>query len=194
MFQKINNFFSSKKNSKLINEISGKYLEKVNVLENEIRELSHEQLIKKIFDLKENYVQSSKKELEDKDLCIISAITREVSVRSIGLRHFDSQIIGGIALYYGLIAEMKTGEGKTLVATIPIILNFVLGKKVHLITVNDYLAKRDSLWMGPVYEYLNISNSFIQNDQSIEEKVKSYESHIVYGNYNELLDLRLSRR
>mgnify|MGYP001176558975 FL=1 len=185
MFQKINNFFSSKKNSKLINEISGKYLEKVNLLENEIRELSQEQLIKKLSDLKESYFQDKKKELDEKDLCFISAITREVSDRSIGLRHFDSQIIGGIALYYGLIAEMKTGEGKTLVATIPIILNFVLGKKVHLITVNDYLAKRDSLWMGPVYEYLNISNSFIQNDQSIEEKVKSYKSHIVYGNNNE---------
>ena len=185
MFQKINNFFSSKKNSKLINEISGKYLEKVNLLENEIKELSQEQLIKKITDLKESYIENKKKELEEKDLCIISAITREVSDRSIGLRHFDSQIIGGIALYHGLIAEMKTGEGKTLVATIPIILNFVLGKKVHLITVNDYLAKRDSLWMGPVYQYLNISNSFIQNNQSIEEKVKNYESHIVYGNNNE---------
>jgi preprotein translocase subunit SecA len=185
MFQKINNFFSSKKNSKLINEISGKYLEKVNLLENEIKELSQEQLIKKITDLKESYIENKKKELEEKDLCIISAITREVSDRSIGLRHFDSQIIGGIALYHGLIAEMKTGEGKTLVATIPIILNFVLGKKVHLITVNDYLAKRDSVWMGPVYQYLNISNSFIQNNQSIEEKVKNYESHIVYGNNNE---------
>ena len=185
MFQKINNFFSSKKNSKLINEISGKYLEKVNLLENEIKELSQEQLIKKITDLKESYIENKKKELDEKDLCIISAITREVSDRSIGLRHFDSQIIGGIALYHGLIAEMKTGEGKTLVATIPIILNFVLGKKVHLITVNDYLAKRDSLWMGPVYQYLNISNSFIQNNQSIEEKVKNYESHIVYGNNNE---------
>ncbi len=185
MFQKINNFFSSKKNSKLINEISGKYLEKVNVLENEIKELPKEQLIKKVFDLRESYFQEKKKELDERDLCVISAITREVSHRSIGLRHFDSQIIGGIALYFGLIAEMKTGEGKTLVATIPIILNFVLGKRVHLITVNDYLAKRDSLWMGPVYEYLNISNSFIQNDQSIEEKVKSYQSHIVYGNNNE---------
>ena len=129
MFQKINNFFSSKKNSKLINEISGKFLETVNLLENEIRELSQEQLIKNLFDLKESYVHDKKEELEKKDLCIICAITREVSDRSIGLRHFDSQIIGGIALYYGLIAEMKTGEGKTLVATIPIILNFVLGKK-----------------------------------------------------------------
>ena len=160
-------------------------MKKVNALENKVRELPQEQLIKTISDLRENYVQEKKKELEEKDLCLISAITREVSNRSIALRHFDSQIIGGIALYHGFIAEMKTGEGKTLVATIPVILNFVLGKKVHLITVNDYLAKRDSIWMGPVYEYLNISNSFIQNDQSIEEKAKRYESHIVYGNNNE---------
>ena len=83
MFQKINNFFSSKKNSKLINEISGKYLEKVNLLENEIRELSQEQLIKKLSDLKEGYFQDKKKELDEKDLCFISAITREVSNRSI---------------------------------------------------------------------------------------------------------------
>ena len=129
MFQKINNFFSLKKNSKLINEISGKYLKKVNALENKVRELPQEQLIKTISDLRENYVQEKKKELEEKDLCLISAITREVSNRSIALRHFDSQIIGGIALYHGFIAEMKTGEGKTLVATIPVILNFVLGKK-----------------------------------------------------------------
>ncbi len=74
---------------------------------------------------------------------------------------------------------MKTGEGKTLVATIPIILNYIFGRRVHLITVNDYLAKRDSLWMGPIYEYLNISNSFIQNDQTIEEKIESYNCHVV---------------
>ena len=80
---------------------------------------------------------------------------------------------------------MKTGEGKTLVATIPMVLNFVLDKKVHLITVNDYLAQRDCLWMGPIFEYLNISCSYIQNSQTIEEKVKSYQSHIVYGNNNE---------
>ena len=80
---------------------------------------------------------------------------------------------------------MKTGEGKTLAATIPIILNYVLNKKVHLITVNDYLAKRDSLWMGPVFEYLNISCAYIQNTQTIEEKVISYQSHVVYGNNNE---------
>jgi preprotein translocase subunit SecA len=185
MFQKINDYFSSRKNSKLINEISDKYLKQVNSLEEEITKLSQEELIDKINLLKDNYFKNDYGALKEEDIFLICAITRDVSKRTLGLRHFDSQIIGGIALYHGLIAEMKTGEGKTLVATIPIILNYIFGRKVHLITVNDYLAKRDSLWMGPIYEYLNISNSFIQNDQTIEEKIESYNCHVVYGNNNE---------
>ena len=185
MFQKINDYFSSRKNSKLINEISDKYLKQVNSLEEEITKLSQGELIDKINLLKDNYFKNEHSTLKEEDIFLICAITRDVSKRTLGLRHFDSQIIGGIALYHGLIAEMKTGEGKTLVATIPIILNYIFGRRVHLITVNDYLAKRDSLWMGPIYEYLNISNSFIQNDQTIEEKIESYNCHVVYGNNNE---------
>ncbi len=185
MFEKINNFFSSKKNSNLIKEISNKYLNKVNQLESNISNLSKEEMGLKIETLKQNYISNQKDELLDEDISLVCALLREVSKRTIKLRHYDSQIIGGIALYHGFVAEMKTGEGKTLVATIPIILNYVLNKKVHLITVNDYLAKRDSLWMGPVFEYLNISCACIQNTQTIEEKVKSYQSHVVYGNNNE---------
>ena len=185
MFQKINDYFSSRKNSKLINEISDKYLKQVNSLEEEITKLSQGELIDKINLLKDNYFKNEHSALKEEDIFLICAITRDVSKRTLGLRHFDSQIIGGIALYHGLIAEMKTGEGKTLVATIPIILNYIFGRRVHLITVNDYLAKRDSLWMGPIYEFLNISNSFIQNDQTIEEKIESYNCHVVYGNNNE---------
>jgi preprotein translocase subunit SecA len=185
MFQKINDYFSSRKNSKLINEISDKYLKQVNSLEEEITKLSQGELIDKINLLKDNYFKNEHSALKEEDIFLICAITRDVSKRTLGLRHFDSQIIGGIALYHGLIAEMKTGEGKTLVATIPIILNYIFGRRVHLITVNDYLAKRDSLWMGPIYEYLNISNSFIQNDQTIEEKIEAYNCHVVYGNNNE---------
>ncbi len=185
MFQKINNFFSSKKNTNLIKEISNKYLDKVNQLEEQIKKLTKEEMISQLENLKQDYISNKIADLSDKDISFICALIREVSLRSIELRHYDSQIIGGIALYHGFIAEMKTGEGKTLVATIPIILNFVLDKKVHLITVNDYLAKRDSLWMGPIFKYLNISCSFIQNDQSFEEKIKSYKSHVVYGNNNE---------
>ena len=185
MFEKINNFFSSKKNSNLIQEISNKYLNKVNQLEGNISNLSKEEMTHKIENLKQNYISNQKEELSDEDISFVCALLREISKRTIELRHYDSQIIGGIALYHGFVAEMKTGEGKTLAATIPIILNYVLNKKVHLITVNDYLAKRDSLWMGPIFEYLNISCSYIQNSQTVEEKVSSYQSHVVYGNNNE---------
>ena len=185
MFQKINNFFSSKKNTNLIKEVSNKYLHQVNQLEEQISNLTKEEMITQIEELKQDYISNKVTELSDKDISFICALVREVSQRTIKLRHYDSQIIGGIALYHGFVAEMKTGEGKTLVATIPMVLNFVLDKKVHLITVNDYLAQRDCLWMWPIFEYLNISCSYIQNNQTIEEKVKSYQSHIVYGNNNE---------
>ena len=185
MFEKINNFFSSKKNSNLIKEISDKYLNNINQLEADISNLPKEEMIHKIENLKQNYISNQKEELWDEDISFACALLREISKRTIELRHYDSQIIGGIALYHGFVAEMKTGEGKTLAATIPIILNYVLNKKVHLITVNDYLAKRDSLWKGPIFEYLNISCSYIQNSQTVEEKVNSYQSHVVYGNNNE---------
>ena len=185
MFQKINNFFSSKKNTNLIKEVSNKYLHQVNQLEEQISNLTKEEMITQIEKLKQNYISNKVTELSDKDISFICALVREVSQRTIKLRHYDSQIIGGIALYHGFVAEMKTGEGKTLVATIPMVLNFILDKKVHLITVNDYLAQRDCLWMGPIFVYLNISCSYIQNSQTVEEKVKSYQSHIVYGNNNE---------
>ncbi len=185
MFQKINNFFSTKKNTNLIKEISNKYLDSINKLEEKVSRLTKEEMISRIENLKQNYISNNIIELSDEDISFICALVREVSQRTIELRHYDSQIVGGIALFHGFVAEMKTGEGKTLVATIPIILNFVLNKKVHLITVNDYLAKRDSLWMGPIFEYLNISCSFIQNDQSIEEKISKYQSHVIYGNNNE---------
>ena len=185
MFQAINNFFNSKKNNKIIEELSNKFLGKINELENNFKSLSKEQIIEKLNSIRDKYISGENKDLDDEDICITCAIAREVSNRTIGLRHYDIQIVGGLSLYFGFIAEMKTGEGKTLVATIPIILNFLKNKNVHLITVNDYLAKRDSSWMGPIYEYLNISNSYIQGDQEIDEKVKSYKSHVVYGNNNE---------
>jgi preprotein translocase subunit SecA len=185
MFQAVNNFFNKKKNNKLIEELSIKYLKKINELDNEIVKLNKEEIRQHLKKLQDQYNSDTSDELRDDDICMICAITREVSNRAIGLRHYDIQIIGGLSLYFGFIAEMKTGEGKTLVATIPIILNFIKNKNVHLITVNDYLAKRDSIWMGPIYDYLGISNSYIQNDQEIDEKVKSYKSHVVYGNNNE---------
>jgi preprotein translocase subunit SecA len=181
MFQKINDFFATQKNSKILKEISGKYVEKINSLENEIKTLSKEDIHKKLKKIKDN----SEGILSENDICFACAVVRDVALKTIGLRHYDCQLIGGLALFHGFIAEMKTGEGKTLVATIPVLLNNLLKKKVHLITVNDFLAKRDSIWMNPVYEYLNITNSFIQNDQTVDEKISSYNNDVVYGNNNE---------
>ncbi len=184
MFEKINKYFTSKKNLKLIDEISNKYLNKTNQLKDEVSLLSRDELLNKIEGIKKD-IELNKNEISEDNICLITAIVREASKRSIGMTHYDSQIVGGLALYHGFVAEMKTGEGKTLVATIPVTLNALQGKKVHLITVNDYLAKRDSSWMAPVYDYLNITNSYIQNDQNLEEKVKAYSCDVVYGNNNE---------
>ncbi len=184
MFEKINKYFASKKNLKLIDEISNKYLNKTNQLKDEVSLLSRDELLNKIEGIKKD-IELNKNEISEDNICLITAIVREASKRSIGMTHYDSQIVGGLALYHGFVAEMKTGEGKTLVATIPVTLNALQGKKVHLITVNDYLAKRDSSWMAPVYDYLNITNSYIQNDQNLEEKVKAYSCDVVYGNNNE---------
>ena len=181
MFQKINDFFANQKNSKLLKEISGKYVEKINSLENEIKTLSKEDVHEKLDEIRDK----SDGILSENDICFACAVVREVALKTIGLRHYDCQLIGGLALFHGFIAEMKTGEGKTLVATIPVLLNNLLKKKVHLITVNDFLAKRDSNWMNPIYEYLNITNSFIQNDQTVDEKISSYNNDVVYGNNNE---------
>lgn len=113
------------------------------------------------------------------------ALVRETSRRLIGLEHFPEQLLGGIALYFGNVAEMKTGEGKTLVATCPLYLNAVMGHKGHLVTVNDYLAKRDRAWMGPVYEFLGMSVGLLQNDSPPEARRAAYGADITYGTNNE---------
>ena len=116
----------------------------------------------------------------------IFASVREASVRTLGLRHFDCQMIGGLVLKDGNIAEMKTGEGKTLVATLPAVLNALNGKKVYVVTVNDYLAERDASWMAPIYEYFGLKVSALTSTQSFEEKKSSYESNIIYCTSSEL--------
>ena len=114
------------------------------------------------------------------------AATREASMRTLGLRHFDSQLLGGMALSEGNIAEMKTGEGKTLVATLPAFLNASIGNKTVLVTVNDYLAKRDAEWMKPVYEYLGLTVGVVYSNQDPDEKKQAYASDIIYATNNEL--------
>jgi preprotein translocase subunit SecA len=113
------------------------------------------------------------------------AVVREVSRRTTKMRHFDVQILGGIALHNGKISEMATGEGKTLVATLPVYLNALEGKGVHLVTVNDYLARRDRDWMGPIYEFLGMSVGVIQHDMPHEKRREAYFSDITYGTNNE---------
>ncbi|MEF3696756.1 preprotein translocase subunit SecA [Desulfolutivibrio sp.] len=115
----------------------------------------------------------------------VFALVREASVRALGMRHFDVQLIGGITLHQGKIAEMKTGEGKTLVATLPVVLNALSGKGVHLITVNDYLARRDAAWMGKLYEYLGLTVGVIVHGLSDQERQQAYGADITYGTNNE---------
>ncbi len=113
------------------------------------------------------------------------AVVREVSRRTIGLRHYDVQMLGGIILHRGKIAEMKTGEGKTLVSTLPVYLNALSGKGVHLITVNDYLARRDAEWMGPIYRFLGMTVGVIQHDMADADRRTAYQADITYGTNNE---------
>ena len=113
------------------------------------------------------------------------AMTREASVRALGMRHFDVQLIGGMALHKGTIAEMKTGEGKTLVATLPCVLNALEGKGVHVVTVNDYLARRDAEWMGRLYRHLGLSTGCVVHGLSDRQRQKEYGSDITYGQNNE---------
>ncbi|MFH1836664.1 MAG: preprotein translocase subunit SecA [Candidatus Omnitrophota bacterium] len=121
----------------------------------------------------------------NENMAKVFALVRESSKRTTGLRHFDVQLMGGIVLHQGKIAEMTTGEGKTLVATLPACLNAFGGESVHIVTVNDYLAKRDSEWMGPIYKFLGLSVGVIQNDMRPEERKKVYACDIVYGTNNE---------
>lgn len=157
---------------------------KINSLEGKYKSLSDDELKAAFFELKESVI-SGKKTLDDV-LVDSFAITREASVRTLNMRHFDVQLIGGIVLHEGRIAEMKTGEGKTLVATLPIVLNAITGKGVHLVTVNDYLASRDGNEMRPLYEFLGFSVGVIlENMHDPLAKKEVYSADITYGTNNE---------
>ena len=139
-------------------------------------------------ELKEELVQKYNE--NDKDMYSILphafAVVREASKRTLGLRHFDSQLLGGISLAEGNIAEMKTGEGKTLVATLPVYLNYIMGNKAVLVTVNDYLARRDAEWMRPIYEFLGLKVGIVNSNQETKEKSYAYDSDVIYATNNEL--------
>src|SRR5512139_3206462 len=114
------------------------------------------------------------------------AVVREAARRTIGMRHFDVQVLGGVVLHEGKIAEMRTGEGKTLVATLPVYLNALPGKGVHVVTVNDYLAKRDADWMGRIYRFLGLEVGVVQHGISDEERRRAYQADVTYAQNNEL--------
>ncbi|RAO99268.1 preprotein translocase subunit SecA [Petrotoga sp. 9PW.55.5.1] len=169
------------KNKSLIKRYA-KITKKINELEKSIRSLSDNELSGKTEEFKNRINQG---ESLDNLLPEAFAVVREASRRTVGMRHFDVQLMGGIALHEGKITEMKTGEGKTLVATLPIYLNALTGENVHLATHNDYLAKRDAQWMGPVYEFLGLKVGFIQANMDKEDRRKAYEANVTYGTANE---------
>ncbi len=154
----------------------------INALEPRISALTDQELTAKTGEFKEQLAHG--KTLDD-ILPEAFAVVRETSKRKLGQRHYDVQLVGGIVLHQGKIAEMKTGEGKTLTATLPLYLNALSGKGAHLITVNDYLARRDAEWMSPVYTHLGLTVGVIQNSMHDHERKKAYACDIVYGTNNE---------
>jgi len=158
-------------------------INQINALENSLKSLTDTELRNKTFQLKKQY-----QEEEDLNSLIAEAfaITREASFRTLGLRHFDVQLIGGLVLNSGKISEMRTGEGKTLVATLPAYLNALTNKGVHIVTVNDYLASRDQISMGQIYRFLGLDTGLIQEDMAFFERQQNYKADITYVTNNEL--------
>ena len=179
------NFFSNifgSKNDRILKRMMS-FVNTANKMEKELSEKPDSYFL----ELKDQLLEKYK---ENNDMYSILphafAAVREASKRTIGLRHFDSQMLGGISLAEGNIAEMKTGEGKTLVSTLPAYLNSLSGKGVHIVTVNDYLAKRDSEWMGKVYNYLGVTTGCITNGLEDVLRKKNYNFDITYATNNEL--------
>ena len=182
MFNPLTKIFGSS-NDRVISKMM-KHVNAANDIENLLSSKPDEYFKKLKIELNEIYIESNN------DIYSILptafAAVREASKRTLGLRHFDSQMLGGISLAEGNIAEMKTGEGKTLVATLPAYLNSVIGNKAILVTVNDYLAKRDAEWMQPIYEFLGLSVGVIFSNQQLDEKEDAYKKDIIYATNNEL--------
>lgn len=159
-----------------------KYVDKINTLEPELQKLSDASLTAKTGEFKRRLEQG---QTIDDLLPEAFAVVREASRRVLGMRHFDVQMLGGITLHAGNIAEMRTGEGKTLVATLPVYLNSLTGNGVHVVTVNDYLARRDSEWMGKLYRYLGLSVGLIVHGLDFAERKAAYAADVTYGTNNE---------
>ena len=156
---------------------------KIESMEPEMEKLSDEELRGKTDEFKKRLAEG---ETLDDILPEAYAVVREASKRTIGLRHFRVQLIGGVILHQGRITEMRTGEGKTLVSTLPAYLNALEGKGVHIVTVNDYLAKRDAEWMGQIHEFLGLKVGVILNSMGNDERREAYNCDITYATNNEL--------
>nr|HPQ69625.1 preprotein translocase subunit SecA [bacterium] len=175
----------------------GQMLERVNALEPQVKALSDEQISARAQEIRDD-IRAVVDEYEDDEnmpamvfakeaehLEEVFALTREAAVRRLGMRPFDVQIVGGIVLWEGKIAEMKTGEGKTLAATMPLTLHGMSGLGAHLVTVNDYLAKRDAEWMSPIYEMMGLNVGLCVHEVEPDERQVSYRADITYGTNNE---------
>jgi preprotein translocase subunit SecA len=158
-------------------------VDKINSLEPEMEKLTDEQLRAKTAEFKERV--QKKGESLDSILPEAFAVCREGGKRALGMRHYDVQLIGGVALHRGRISEMRTGEGKTLVGTLAVYLNALEGKGVHVVTVNDYLAKRDAEWMGKLYSFLGLTTGVIVHGLNDQERQQNYACDITYGTNNE---------
>src|SRR5213076_1874019 len=165
------------RNERLLKHYSGAVAQ-INALEPEIAKLSDAALAAKTGELKKRYSEGATLE---QLLPEAFAVVREAAKRTLRMRHFDVQLVGGMVLHDGKIAEMKTGEGKTLAATLPAYLNALTGKGVHIVTVNDYLARRDAEWMGKIYNFLGLSVGVIVHGLNDWERQRSYRSDIAYG-------------
>ena len=169
-------------NDRRIREVQA-IVENINSLEKDFSLLSDSEITSKTKEFKQRYGEG---ETLDKLLPEVFANCREAAKRALGLRAFDVQLVGGIFLHRGNISEMKTGEGKTLVATFPAYLNALVGKGVHIVTVNDYLAKRDAEWMSKVYTALGMTTGVVYPQQEDQEKLEAYSCDITYATNNEL--------
>ncbi len=181
MIDKILSLFFGTKHERDIKRMRP-YVDLVNSLEPDIKRLSSDQLKAKTAEFRGKLEMG---ESLDALLPEAFAVVREASVRTLGMRHFDVQLMGGIVLHEGKISEMKTGEGKTLVATLPVYLNALTGKGVHVVTVNDYLARRDAEWMGAIYKFLGLTVGVIQHDLDPYERQDAYGCDVTYGTNNE---------
>src|SRR6267378_6029485 len=169
------------RNDRLLKQYS-RAVAQINALEPDIAKLSDAALAGKTGELKKRYADGAT--LEDL-LPEAFAVVREAAKRTLRMRHFDVQLVGGMVLHAGKIAEMKTGEGKTLVATLPAYLNALTGAGVHIVTVNDYLARRDCEWMLPIYQALGLTAGYIQSDMDPVLRRQAYDCDITYGTNSE---------